>query len=68
MLEKRNTTTDLFKYVAAAMVVAIHTMRTFGTDSIFGFFIINVLCRIAVPFFCSMLWLFSFLKLQTRRA
>ena len=47
----RNSTIDLAKCIAAFMVIALHTMRTFGTDSNYGFFIINVVCRMAVPFF-----------------
>ena len=54
-MRERNQTIDLFRYVAALMVIAIHTTRTFGTDSSFGFFVINIICRIAVPYFaiCS---------------
>lgn len=52
---ERNQTMDLFKCAAALMIIALHTTRTFGTDSSFGFFVINIFCRMAVPYFavCS---------------
>lgn len=60
-MRNRNTNVDLFKYIAAAMIVALHTTRTFGTDGAIGFFVINVFCRTAVPFFsvCSGFYLTS---------
>lgn len=52
---KRNPIIELCKYSASIMIVAIHTTRSFGTESAIGFFFINILCRLAVPFFaiCS---------------
>lgn len=52
---KRNSVIDFCKFIAAIMVVAVHTTRNFGIDSNFGFWVINVFCRLAVPFFavCS---------------
>lgn len=50
LTKKRNSSIDLFRYLAAFMVVIIHS--SFWQDwGSFGFYIGNVFPRIAVPFF-----------------
>lgn len=66
-ITERNTTIDMFKYVASLMVVAIHTTGTFGTASNLGFGMINVVCRIAVPFFAVSSGYFYFSKLENEK-
>ncbi|MEG0368318.1 MAG: acyltransferase, partial [Coprobacillus sp.] len=41
---------DIVKFIAAIMVICIHCSQIFPDDSI-NFFIKNIVCRIAVPFF-----------------
>ncbi|MBQ7999842.1 MAG: acyltransferase [Ruminococcus sp.] len=50
LTKPRNSAIDLFRYLAAFMVVIIHS--TFWQDwGYFGFFLGNIFTRIAVPFF-----------------
>ena len=48
---KRNTSVDYAKYIAAILVVAIHTAPLTEISAEVNFFLTNILCRIAVPFF-----------------
>ncbi len=48
--KNRNSSIDLFRYLAAFMVVIIHS-NFWGDWGNFGFYIGNVFTRIAVPFF-----------------
>ena len=41
---------DVMKYLAAIMVICVHCNQLFPQDYL-NFFIKNILCRIAVPFF-----------------
>ena len=50
---------DLFKFFAAILVVAIHTMPFYGTESNYYF---TCFCRIAVPFFFIATSFFFFRK------
>lgn len=47
----RNTTIDLMKYVAAMMIVGIHTQLLSDVNENLGFVVVQVICRLAVPFF-----------------
>lgn len=51
----RNTTIDLAKFVAALLVVAIHTVLFSDVNDILYFVFNEVVCRLGVPFFavCS---------------
>ena len=48
--KQRNNSIDLFRYLCAVLVVIIHSSfwRQWGT---FGYFLGEILTRIAVPFF-----------------
>lgn len=54
-MEKRNSTIDLAKYVASVMIVAIHTGLFSDVNENLSFVVVNIVCRLAVPFFavCS---------------
>ena len=54
-MQNRHYSLDLAKYVASIMVVAIHTGLFSDVNHILNFAVVNVLCRLAVPFFavCS---------------
>lgn len=52
MIEKnRNSTIDLGKYIAALFVVGIHTGLLKDINVTAGFIIVDIICRLAVPFF-----------------
>lgn len=48
---ERNTTIDVMKYVAAMMIVGIHTQLLSDVNENLGFVVVQVICRLAVPFF-----------------
>ena len=48
----RNNLLDIFRYICAVMVVAIHTHPLYDVDIAWGYVFTNVIPRIAVPFFC----------------
>lgn len=48
---QRNNSIDIFRYIAAIMVVAIHTHPLEEVNSFAGYFFTEVFPRIAVPFF-----------------
>ena len=50
-LNKRNTAIDLAKYVAAILVIGIHTSPFKEISANVDFFFCHLLCRLAVPFF-----------------
>lgn len=52
---KRNYTVDLFKFFAALLIIGIHTEPFSDINENVYFFVVNVFCRLAVPFFavCS---------------
>lgn len=47
----RNGYIDLGKYVAAILVIAIHTRPFTDISTNFDFFFVDIICRMAVPFF-----------------
>lgn len=51
----RNKTIDLLKYMASILIIAIHTKLFFEINSILNFVTVDIVCRLAVPFFaiCS---------------
>ena len=54
-MKERNYTVDLFKYICAIAVIAIHTAPFSAINERLNFFIVQILARLAVPFFavCS---------------
>lgn len=52
---KRNSVVDLSKYIASLMVIAIHCNLFYDVNDNLNLFTVNILCRLAVPFFavCS---------------
>lgn len=55
MTDRRNYTIDLFKFIASLLVIGIHTEPFVEINDGVYFFVVNILCRLAVPFFavCS---------------
>lgn len=49
-MAKRNSAIDIFRYICAAMVVAIHTEPFYDINVHIGYFL-QIITRIAVPFF-----------------
>jgi surface polysaccharide O-acyltransferase-like enzyme len=49
--ENRNGLVDLSKYIAALMVIAIHTAPLSDVQEEAYFILVQVICRMAVPFF-----------------
>ena len=54
-MKERNHTADLFKYICAIAVIAIHTSPFSTINEGLDFFVVQILARLAVPFFavCS---------------
>ena len=54
-MNQRNTTIDLAKYIAALLVIAIHTALFYDINDTLYFVTVDIICRMAVPFFaiCS---------------
>lgn len=48
---KRNNTVDLFKWIAAILIIAIHTHPTLHLNENVNFLFSEVFTRLAVPFF-----------------
>jgi len=48
---ERNRSIDIFRYVCAIMVIAIHTRPFYDIDTHWGYVFSQILPRIAVPFF-----------------
>ncbi len=57
----RNSVIDIAKYVAALLVIGIHTRPLSNLSTEADFWLVEVLCRLAVPFFavCTGYYLFS---------
>lgn len=55
MAPKRNYTIDLFKFIAALLIIGIHTEPFSEVNGNLCFFVVELVCRLAVPFFaiCS---------------
>lgn len=51
MVKQRNCSIDIFRYVCAVLVVAIHTQPFSDLHTGLGFVFTQILPRIAVPFF-----------------
>lgn len=47
----RNNSIDIFRLICAILVIIIHTSPFYDIDQNFGFFIHQVITRVAVPFF-----------------
>ena len=54
-MAQRNNTIDLAKYIASLMIIAIHVSLFEDVNAILHIFVVDILCRFAVPFFaiCS---------------
>ena len=50
-MQKRNNVIDAAKYVAALMVIAIHTGLFSDVNDVLYVFVVHIVCRAAVPFF-----------------
>ena len=56
----RNSALDIAKYIAALLVIGIHTRPLADLSTEADFWLVEVLCRLAVPFFavCSGFYLY----------
>lgn len=61
--EVRNNSMDLFRYLCALMVVAIHTSLFKDINSQLGFIFVELIPRIAVPYFFALSGYFYFQSL-----
>lgn len=50
-INERNKYIDFVKYVASILIIAIHTSLFKDYNEILYFAFVNVICRLAVPFF-----------------
>lgn len=48
---KRNRTIDLSKYIASVLIIAIHSKLFAEINSTLNFVTVDIVCRLAVPFF-----------------
>lgn len=60
MKSSNHTFIDIFKFIAALLVVAIHTTPLEDISAKGNFYFENMLCRIAVPFFFAASGFFFF--------
>lgn len=51
--EERNSSIDIFRYICAIMVIAIHTHPFMEISEKCGYVFTQITPRIAVPFFCG---------------
>lgn len=65
MPKKRNCSVDIFRYVCAVMVVAIHTHPMQDIHPTLGYVFTQVLPRMGVPFFFAVAGYFYMQKLQS---
>lgn len=61
---ERNQSIDCFKFAAAVLIVAIHTGLFSDVDQRLNFFVVNYLCRMAIPFFAVVTGYFLTKKLE----
>lgn len=65
MPAKRNCSVDIFRYVCALMVVAIHTHPFEDVDPTLGYIFTQILPRMGVPFFFAVAGYFYIQKLES---
>lgn len=51
MAKNRNSTVDIAKYLAALLVIGIHTALFSDLNDTLYFVVVQIICRVAVPFF-----------------
>ena len=51
----RNYTVDLFKFISSILIIGIHTNLFVDINDTLNFAVVDIICRLAVPFFavCS---------------
>lgn len=54
-MTKRNYTIDLFKFISSIFIIGIHTNLFVDINDALNFAVVDIICRLAVPFFavCS---------------
>ena len=62
----RNRIIDLLKYMASILIIAIHTNLFFEINSILNFVTVDIVCRLAVPFFAICSGYFMARKLENK--
>lgn len=63
-LKQRNNSIDIFRYICAVLIIAIHTEPFSDVNSALGYFCTEVITRIAVPFFFAVAGFFFIQKLE----
>lgn len=66
-MEERNRSIDIFRYICAIMVVAIHTQPFSEIDEKLGYVFTEIVPRIAVPFFFAVAGYFYILGLRRKK-
>lgn len=64
MLTKRNSTIDLGKYIASLLIIAIHVELFKDVNNFWYFVVVNIICRVAVPFFAMCTGYFMASKIE----
>lgn len=64
-LKKRNCSVDIFRYICALMVVAVHTHPFEDIDPTLGYIFTQILPRMGVPFFFAVAGYFYMQKLES---
>lgn len=62
--KERNNSIDIFRYLCAVMVIAIHTHPFSEVNEELGYLCTQVLPRIAVPFFFAIAGYFYIQKIE----
>ena len=54
-MRNRNDTVDLFKFISSILIIGIHTNLFVDINDTLNFAVVDIICRLAVPFFavCS---------------
>ena len=60
--EKQYAVIDIAKYVSALLVVCVHTFPFLEMNETFNLYFIQIVCRLAVPFFFVVSAFFFFRK------
>ena len=55
LMRTRNYTIDLFKFISSILIIGIHTNLFVDINDTLNFAVVDIICRLAVPFFavCS---------------
>ena len=52
-MNDRNYTIDLFKFISSILIIGIHTNLFVDINDTLNFAFVDIICRLAVPFFAG---------------